>query len=269
MRRSRLVDKPSTPRRRSDVTDAADEATDTPVRSPVAAPSGYRISGLQGRVITALGRAIVSGRFAPGELLPREAELMAEFSASRPSFREALKVLAAKGLGGDAPEGRHTGAPARPVEHVRQRRAGLASRHRRCRLRARRHHAARPDRAAAGDRALRRALRRRPRHDGRSAPHAHRAPGHGGGGRRRPRRLCQGRCRLPHRGVLRLAQCAAGTLRPSGGGLPPAQLLDPAAGAERARQPHRGRCRPAPGWCSPPSIAATAKRRRKPCSTSY
>lgn len=90
------MDKPSTPRRRSEVTDAADEVSDA---RPVAVrPSGYRISGLQGRVITALGRAIVSGRFAPGELLPREAELMAEFSASRPSFREALKVLAAKGL---------------------------------------------------------------------------------------------------------------------------------------------------------------------------
>lgn len=61
-------------------------------------PSGYRISGLQGRVITELGRAIVSGRFAPGALLPREPDLMAEFAASRPSLREALKVLAAKGL---------------------------------------------------------------------------------------------------------------------------------------------------------------------------
>lgn len=90
------MEKPSTPRRRSDLSEAADEASDA---RPVAVrPSGYRISGLQGRVITELGRAIVSGRFAPGELLPREAELMAEFSASRPSFREALKVLAAKGL---------------------------------------------------------------------------------------------------------------------------------------------------------------------------
>jgi DNA-binding FadR family transcriptional regulator len=60
--------------------------------------SGYRISGLQGRVITQIGRAIVSGRFQPGELLPREADLLAEFGGSRPSLREALKVLAAKGL---------------------------------------------------------------------------------------------------------------------------------------------------------------------------
>lgn len=60
--------------------------------------SGYRIRGLQGRVITQLGEAIVAGRFAPGALLPREAELMADFAASRTSLREALKVLAAKGL---------------------------------------------------------------------------------------------------------------------------------------------------------------------------
>jgi len=65
---------------------------------PAARPAGYRISGLQGRVITALGSAIVAGRFAPSELLPREVDLMAELSASRPSLREALKVLAAKGL---------------------------------------------------------------------------------------------------------------------------------------------------------------------------
>ena len=60
--------------------------------------SGYRISGLQGRVITQIGRAIVSGRFQPGELLPREADLLTEFGGSRPSLREAMKVLAAKGL---------------------------------------------------------------------------------------------------------------------------------------------------------------------------
>jgi len=60
--------------------------------------SGYRISGLQGRVITQIGRAIVSGRFQPGELLPREADLLVEFGGSRPSLREAMKVLAAKGL---------------------------------------------------------------------------------------------------------------------------------------------------------------------------
>ena len=91
-----MVERSSTPRRRNeaDVSTAAVEERG----SRHTRPSGYRISGLQGHVITELGRAIVSGRFAPGELLPREPELMAEFSASRPSLREALKVLAAKGL---------------------------------------------------------------------------------------------------------------------------------------------------------------------------
>ncbi|MFT0858973.1 FadR/GntR family transcriptional regulator [Ancylobacter sp. G4_0304] len=88
-----MTERPSTPRRRPETAEASDAHPPRPAR-----PSGYRISGVQGHVISELGRAIVSGRFAPGELLPREPELMAEFSASRPSLREALKVLAAKGL---------------------------------------------------------------------------------------------------------------------------------------------------------------------------
>lgn len=92
-----VVEQPSAPRRRHEAAEPAGAAGEE--RAPrQARPSGYRISGLQGHVITELGRAIVSGRFAPGELLPREPQLMAEFSASRPSLREALKVLAAKGL---------------------------------------------------------------------------------------------------------------------------------------------------------------------------
>ena len=93
------MDEPSMQLRPSDLIASKDDALDVAELQEMAArPSGYRISGLQGRVITALGRTIVAGRFAPGDLLPREAELMAEFSASRPSLREALKVLAAKGL---------------------------------------------------------------------------------------------------------------------------------------------------------------------------
>ncbi len=60
--------------------------------------AGYRMRGLQGRLIDALGEAIVSGRFQPGETLPRELELMAEYQVSRSSLREVLKVLGAKGL---------------------------------------------------------------------------------------------------------------------------------------------------------------------------
>ncbi len=45
-----------------------------------------------------IGRRIVSGAIAEGDGLPREAELAKEFQVSRQAVREALKVLAAKGL---------------------------------------------------------------------------------------------------------------------------------------------------------------------------
>ena len=77
-----------------------------PRRRPAAAPpqarakraAGYSMRGLQGKVIDALGRDIVGGRYAPESLLPKEAELIAAYSVSRTSVREAMKVLAAKGL---------------------------------------------------------------------------------------------------------------------------------------------------------------------------
>lgn len=45
-----------------------------------------------------IGRRIVSGEIAEGAFLPRESELSQQFSVSRQAVREALKVLAAKGL---------------------------------------------------------------------------------------------------------------------------------------------------------------------------
>lgn len=60
--------------------------------------NGYALRGRNGQVVAAIGQAIVGGHFSPNQLLPREAELMAEFSISRTSLREAIKVLAAKGL---------------------------------------------------------------------------------------------------------------------------------------------------------------------------
>jgi len=71
---------------------AAQNAT----RAPRAA--GYSMRGLQGKVIDALGRDIVGGRYAPESLLPKETELIAAYGVSRTSVREAMKVLAAKGL---------------------------------------------------------------------------------------------------------------------------------------------------------------------------
>lgn len=61
-------------------------------------PGGYALRGRQGQVIDDLGRQIVGGRYRPGDLLPREPELITEYEVSRTVIREAMKVLAAKGL---------------------------------------------------------------------------------------------------------------------------------------------------------------------------
>jgi DNA-binding FadR family transcriptional regulator len=60
--------------------------------------AGYSMRGLQGRVIDGVGRQIIGGQYAPGDLLPREAELTEQFGVSRTSVREGMRVLAAKGL---------------------------------------------------------------------------------------------------------------------------------------------------------------------------
>ena len=60
--------------------------------------SGYAMRGLQGRVIDGVGRQIIGGHYGPGDLLPKEAELTDEYGVSRTSVREAMRVLAAKGL---------------------------------------------------------------------------------------------------------------------------------------------------------------------------
>lgn len=60
--------------------------------------AGYAMRGLQGRVIEGVGRQIVRGHYAPGAFIPKEAELIEEYGVSRTSVREAMRVLAAKGL---------------------------------------------------------------------------------------------------------------------------------------------------------------------------
>jgi len=68
-----------------------------------ARPSAYREAepagkSRHGRIVRELGLAIVAGRIAPGERLPAEGELIAAYEVSRPVLREAVRVLAAKGL---------------------------------------------------------------------------------------------------------------------------------------------------------------------------
>jgi len=60
--------------------------------------TGYPANSVHGRIVHRIGADIVAARIRPGERLPREAELMAEFGASRSAVRDAVKVLASKGL---------------------------------------------------------------------------------------------------------------------------------------------------------------------------
>ncbi|HLH51606.1 MAG TPA: GntR family transcriptional regulator, partial [Roseiarcus sp.] len=46
----------------------------------------------------ALGAEIIAGLYPPGSRLPSESALLERFKVSRPTLREAFRVLAAKGL---------------------------------------------------------------------------------------------------------------------------------------------------------------------------
>jgi len=50
------------------------------------------------QVVDDLGKAIVAGAFAVGEILPGDVELLQRFKVSRTVLRESMKTLAAKGL---------------------------------------------------------------------------------------------------------------------------------------------------------------------------
>ena len=71
----------------------------------------YPRRGLHGTVVHDIGLRIVRGDLRPGDPLPTEEELSGELSASRTVLREAVKVLAAKGLVESRPK---TGTRARP-----------------------------------------------------------------------------------------------------------------------------------------------------------
>ena len=77
------------------------------MRSSRPAGGGYPRGGLHGQLVHAIGRQIVSGAIGPGELLPAQPGV----TASRTVLREAIKVLAAKGLVESRPR---TGTRVRP-----------------------------------------------------------------------------------------------------------------------------------------------------------
>jgi len=64
--------------------------------SPLAGPGGP--AGIHAGVVHAIGRRIVRGELAPGEILPEQGELSRQLGVSRTVVREATKVLATKGL---------------------------------------------------------------------------------------------------------------------------------------------------------------------------
>jgi DNA-binding FadR family transcriptional regulator len=70
---------------------------------------GYPQDGVHGRIVHSIGRRIVSGEIRPGERLPTPRRVR----ASRGVVREAIKVLAAKGLVVSRPK---TGTRVRPPE---------------------------------------------------------------------------------------------------------------------------------------------------------
>ncbi|AMJ61905.1 FadR/GntR family transcriptional regulator [Bosea sp. PAMC 26642] len=61
-------------------------------------PTTLNTDRLFGQVAQKLAVAIISGTVRAGELLPNEDDLRAEISVSRTAYREAVKVLTAKGL---------------------------------------------------------------------------------------------------------------------------------------------------------------------------
>jgi DNA-binding FadR family transcriptional regulator len=69
------------------------------IAAALAAGSGRSLAGGAVReTVQALGRAIVAGRYAEDGPLPTETELAAEYAVGRNALREAIKVLAGKGM---------------------------------------------------------------------------------------------------------------------------------------------------------------------------
>lgn len=95
--------------------DVSEKAALDPVRSPKTAEL----------VARTLRRMVVDGQLSDGDFLPHEAELMAHFEISRPTLREAVRVLESERLV-EVRRGSRTGARVRvPGPEIVARPAGL------------------------------------------------------------------------------------------------------------------------------------------------
>lgn len=60
--------------------------------------SSFREPKMSGRVADVLRKMFIRGEIAEGEMLPPEAELMQQFGVSRPTLREAFRILESQSL---------------------------------------------------------------------------------------------------------------------------------------------------------------------------
>jgi DNA-binding FadR family transcriptional regulator len=68
------------------------------MRSPTTTDAAAESSYVHIQIADAIGSSIVRGHRAVGSLLPKEKDSRADFGASRTSYREAVRMLVAKGL---------------------------------------------------------------------------------------------------------------------------------------------------------------------------
>ncbi|HEV7851078.1 MAG TPA: GntR family transcriptional regulator, partial [Mycobacterium sp.] len=96
-----------------------------PMISPEAASGAVRSPKTAELVARTLRRMVVEGQLKDGDFLPHEAELITHFQVSRPTLREAVRVLESERLV-EVRRGSRTGAKVRvPGAEIVARPAGL------------------------------------------------------------------------------------------------------------------------------------------------
>lgn len=89
----------------------AESASTGAADQPQGSSKTFSRRSLHGQIAYDIGTRIVRGDIPPGTVLPNESDLSTQFSVSRTALREAIKVLAAKGLVESRPK---TGTRVRP-----------------------------------------------------------------------------------------------------------------------------------------------------------
>lgn len=75
-----------------------------PKTRPGPPPKKVSAERLSEMVAGTIGRRIVSGQYLPGDTLPTEPRIQAEFGVSRTAVREAIRLLSAKGMTASRPK---------------------------------------------------------------------------------------------------------------------------------------------------------------------